>query len=435
MGDSHLAVLMGQLPRCALSCFTTALGQSSCGLADIGCQCTNQALNAVIESCVLSHCTIPEALNTKNITQTICGAPIRYQAAAYLPVSVTLMAIASALMLMRLGYQKFISASGLCLDDWFILVTWIVSITSSVVNHVLIMHNGLGRDMWTLSIDTVGEFLRGLYLMELCYFTEALFIKLSMIAFYLRIFPDKNIQRTLIGTAIFVGISGVVFLLSAIFQCTPVAFFWKQVETQQGRCLDIGALACAHGAVSIALDIWLLMIPLSRLRGLQMSRGKKMGVASMFLIGSFVTVISVARLAALAKMRKLTNLTWDYYEALLWSVVEVTVGIMCTCMPSLRLTFVRVARCLRTKKPHIYVYGGPDSSIESSCTDKFNSTKGKLSLNSAEKPLPRLPDSPPGQSVDFTKQTQDDAWNDNTHLLVPFRTVRVYIKRPAHVER
>lgn len=42
------------------------------------------------------------------------------------------------------------------------------------------------------------------------------------------------------------------------------------------------------------------------------------------------------------------NLTWDYFPVCLWSTVEVTVGVMCTCMPTLRLILVGVTRRVST---------------------------------------------------------------------------------------
>lgn len=51
-------------------------------------------------------------------------------------------------------------------------------------------------------------------------------------------------------------------------------------------------------------------------------------------VGTFVTVISIVRLASLVKFRKTANTTNDYWGVTVWSTVEITVGIMCACMPS-----------------------------------------------------------------------------------------------------
>jgi hypothetical protein len=35
-------------------------------------------------------------------------------------------------------------------------------------------------------------------------------------------------------------------------------------------------------------------------------------------------------------------MTWDYLETSLWSIIECDVGIICTCMPSIRLGLTRL---------------------------------------------------------------------------------------------
>jgi hypothetical protein len=55
-----------------------------------------------------------------------------------------------------------------------------------------------------------------------------------------------------------------------------------------------------------------------------------------------VTVVSMLRLRSLVHFANTTNMTWDYLEASLWSVIECQVGIICSCMPSIRLGLTRL---------------------------------------------------------------------------------------------
>jgi hypothetical protein len=48
------------------------------------------------------------------------------------------------------------------------------------------------------------------------------------------------------------------------------------------------------------------------------------------------------RLRSLVHFANTTDMTWDYLEASLWSVIECQVGIICTCMPSIRLGLTRL---------------------------------------------------------------------------------------------
>jgi hypothetical protein len=52
--------------------------------------------------------------------------------------------------------------------------------------------------------------------------------------------------------------------------------------------------------------------------------------------------VSIIRLRALVTFAKSNNPTWDNFPVSLWSTVEISVGIICTCMPTLRLLLVRL---------------------------------------------------------------------------------------------
>lgn len=71
-----------------------------------------------------------------------------------------------------------------------------------------------------------------------------------------------------------------------------------------------------------------------------MHRKKKLAVASMFLVGLFVTICSIVRLRTISKFHSTTNPTYDYTELTVWSVVEASAGVVCACMPGL-------ANCIR----------------------------------------------------------------------------------------
>jgi hypothetical protein len=48
------------------------------------------------------------------------------------------------------------------------------------------------------------------------------------------------------------------------------------------------------------------------------------------------------RLRSLVHFANTTDMTWDYLEASLWSILECQVGIICVCMPSIRLGLTRL---------------------------------------------------------------------------------------------
>lgn len=173
------------------------------------------------------------------------------------------------------------------MDDWLIFATVIVGIPSTIIGVRGTTANGLGKDVWTLSYDNITAFGRFFYVMEVMYFVEITMVKMSLLYFYLRIFPDAKTRYVLWATMAFNGIYGLAFVFAAIFSCTPISYFWVKWDGEhEGRCININVLGWSHAAISIALDLWMLAIPLSQLRGLHLHWKKKVGVGIMFFVGT-----------------------------------------------------------------------------------------------------------------------------------------------------
>ena len=66
-----------------------------------------------------------------------------------------------------------------------------------------------------------------------------------------------------------------------------------------------------------------------------MNLKKKLAVGSMFAVGIFVTACSVVRLGTALKWGKSMNPTYDYTNLAIWSLIEITTGVICACMPGI----------------------------------------------------------------------------------------------------
>jgi hypothetical protein len=55
-----------------------------------------------------------------------------------------------------------------------------------------------------------------------------------------------------------------------------------------------------------------------------------------------VTVVSCLRLQSLVTFAASVNPTWDQVEAVNWSNIEINVGIICACLPTLRVMLARI---------------------------------------------------------------------------------------------
>lgn len=216
----------------------------------------------------------------------MCGAEVRDKSQEATIISIVVMSIAFAVVIIRFA-SKIFTSSEVGRDDWAILAAMIVALPSAILNVVGLNANGLGRDIWTLTPAMITKFAMSFYIVSILYFAALPLLKLSLLFFYIRIFPARNIRNLLWGTVVFNCLFGVAFVLTAIFQCTPISYNWTNWMAEGGgTCVNINAVAWANAGVSIAVDLWMLALPFSQLKNLKMHWKKKIGVALMFCVGT-----------------------------------------------------------------------------------------------------------------------------------------------------
>ncbi|KAJ4993990.1 CFEM domain-containing protein [Stagonosporopsis vannaccii] len=343
LGLCTTTLAQSQMPACAQSCLESAFKTNTCTTTDKACICTNLVFQGNVTACVAATCTIPESLLTRNISLTNCGAPVRNHGQDYVVLSNIMIIVTAAFVVIRFTFKATVSRMDFGYDDWCVLVTLFSAVPSAIVTVYGTVKNGLGQDIWALTPQQITEMLKWFYVMASLYFTQVTLLKLSLIFFYIRVFPSKDVQRLLWGTVIFVVLWGLAFIITAIFQCQPIHYFWTKWDgLHEGKCLDTNAIAASNAAISIALDFWILGIPLWQLWGLKLHWKKKVAVALMFCLGTFVTIVSILRLQSLVHFAQSSNASWEFYDVSVWSTIEICVGIMCACLPTLRLLLVKL---------------------------------------------------------------------------------------------
>lgn len=196
--------------------------------------------------------------------------------------------ISAGCVLARILFKSIFSSGELGWDDYMILASVVFGVPSTIVQDVGTIRLGLGKDVWTLSFDTITAFVKWFYVIEVLYFFNVAMLKLSLLFFFLRIFPAKPIKRLLWATIAFDIAFGITFIIAAIFQCTPIRVYWEKWDGEHvnGKCVNVNALGWANAVISIVLDIWMLALPLWQVLQLKLAWKKKVSVAMMFFVGT-----------------------------------------------------------------------------------------------------------------------------------------------------
>ncbi|KAF4120603.1 hypothetical protein GMORB2_2606 [Geosmithia morbida] len=328
-------------PKCALACMAKLIPESNCTATDIECLCTNEELTAQTTVCVLGGCTLYEGLQTKNVTMTMCGAPIRDKSMQPLVIGILFGVIALIAFLLRIG-AIFVKSGRLPgLDDAMILLAVLLAVPPTVFAWTLV-ENGLGKDMWTLTMKEIKNVLRYYYFGEIFYFASITSTKISILLFLLRVFPDQTFRRLVYAACGLAFAYGASFIVATALQCWPVEYSWQQIDESwgTGSCNNIHVQGWMSAAMNIVVDLVVLCLPLKHLWQLQMELNKKLMIMFMFSLGIFVTIISIIRLRSLVLFANTSNVTWDYTAPAWWSTLEIHLSIVCACLPSVRQLFV-----------------------------------------------------------------------------------------------
>ncbi|KAL8399716.1 hypothetical protein RB594_000207 [Gaeumannomyces avenae] len=271
------------VPLCAAKCLALGVARSFCATVTPAaeqrkCTCSNQELQLDVATCVAANCTVKESIRFQGVSKANCGVRARDESKSYYVVTIVFAVLAWALVLSRIGFKFFaLGVHELCWDDLFIFLTAAITIPSAVITCNGTLANGLGKDIWIVPVEQIYVFLEFFFAMTIFYFVQVGMLKMSLLFFYLRIFPAKPVKRILWATVAVNALVTVLYVILDVIQCSPISLFWTKWDGESNsKCImEINDLVVSNAVVSIVLDLWMLAVPTWQLRGLQLHWKKK----------------------------------------------------------------------------------------------------------------------------------------------------------------
>ncbi|RHZ43922.1 uncharacterized protein CDV56_101559 [Aspergillus thermomutatus] len=216
-------------------------------------------------------------------------------------------------------------------DDWIILASLISSVLLSVTECSAV-HYGYGKHSKDIDVHDRVIALKWFFAAQVMYKVVITVNKISFLCLYLRIFIQPIFRRVCYGGVVFLVAWGLAYILVTIFQCTPVASFWDKSITQK-TCVNSKTQWLSYAVINILSDVAILALPLYPISKLHLARGKKIALAVLFSMGTFVCATSIVRTTTLAESADNKDPTSGPIPATIWSVIEANVGIICACLP------------------------------------------------------------------------------------------------------
>ncbi|GAW24911.1 hypothetical protein ANO14919_145070 [Xylariales sp. No.14919] len=330
------------VPKCGLLCISTTVAEkSTCMPTDFPCVCANAGLLAAIEKCVASSCPPRDALTTAKLANGLCGIKSRDISLVTWTVPLVTIILSTVIYILKLVsravFHQRIDASDITLGISVAFTFPLLYVAFKLGSY------GLGKDVWSIPQDNITHILYLYWWAELLYQAGLPLTRISILCFYLKLFPQERIRW---ASFALIGLNAsdlVAFVSATVFQCSPIYGAWTFWDGSfQGHCNNLHLQSWIQAAINIALDLCVIILPLPFLAKLSTSLGRKIRIIIMFGFGFFITIISILRLRTLVVFANSTNVSYDYVEPGLYSVVEASVSIIVGCLPSVRALLLTV---------------------------------------------------------------------------------------------
>lgn len=172
-------------------------------------------------------------------------------------------------------------------------------------------------------------------------------VKISIACFLRRFVPNKNYQRFLLGSIVFL----VAFTLSCagtlIFNCglKPSANWnFALRATGEAKCFSnttFTNIGIFNSSVNIATDVLFAVLPIPIIWRLQTNLRTKLTLIFILSLGIFACVASIVKTVIQAGV--LSDPDWTYHDSFfMWNNIEFNIGILAATLPTLRPLFAKI---------------------------------------------------------------------------------------------
>jgi len=161
-----------------------------------------------------------------------------------------------------------------------------------------------------------------------------------------------------------------------LFQCHPIEDAWILLAPHR-KCIGLYTQAVAVLVPNIVTSAIIFIMPMPYIFRLNMRLSQKTALACVFLLGGFDISVSIIRFVLILQLDYSNpDFTWYLNSSVIWTSVEINVGIICACLPSIRpiLNFLRTG----TLFPSSVSSSNPPSSTPRRQSSKLNSLRWRL---------------------------------------------------------
>ncbi|PVH93949.1 hypothetical protein DM02DRAFT_540442 [Periconia macrospinosa] len=168
-----------------------------------------------------------------------------------------------------------------------------------------------------------------------------MFIRLSYLAFYLRLAFTKRFRVVLYIWIALVSTFGVASSIVSMTLCVPFERLWTPA-TIPGHCINIDAYYTALLALEMVFDIVIFVLPMPLLWTLKLPKRQRLSLVSVFALGLIVVIASILRLYTVMLLVPFIGYrATPNVDSMNWTTVEIHLAILISCTAAFKALIQR----------------------------------------------------------------------------------------------
>ncbi|KAJ5591899.1 uncharacterized protein N7459_002268 [Penicillium hispanicum] len=225
---------------------------------------------------------------------------------------------------------------GFGVDDYLSILSMVLMIAMLIELILWCTIGGNGAHVKDLNAKTMVNYFKIFLANQFTYFVLCPSIKISIVCFYRRVFTTPRFQRFTFGLNCLIAAWGTGIFLACAGQCRPLRAYWD--HSVEGHCFNANQFFIVNQAFNVVMDFVILALPIPMVWGLHRAWQDKLALNGVFALGAFVCFASIYRIVVLFWISPVDP-TYTVYQATLWTHVEPSVGLICSCLPIVRGLF------------------------------------------------------------------------------------------------
>ncbi|KAH6666341.1 hypothetical protein B0J14DRAFT_604668 [Halenospora varia] len=257
---------------------------------------------------------------------------------------------------------RHIQKTQLMFDDWLCLVALILTWAFQGVNLAAVFAGGAGLPIATvMAIDPSAftTYLKIILVNFSLWVVAVSVVQLSILFFYIRLFGVNDIFRWACYIFVFmITAFGIAGFFSEVFSCTPVSHSWDPLGP--GTCVEAKPYCSSIGIIHVIFDFGIVILPMPLIWKLQLAFRSKVILSFLLCLGLVASIISLLKIVCLFDLTGIpqADITDYLWLTILLQTIELPIGIICCCVPSLKPVMVEIAPAFTSMTSRLLSYAG-----------------------------------------------------------------------------